>query len=599
MVISVQEKRRRFLPLLLAAIVVLPLLPINRAKAAGLNLYFGSQNYTVSPGESFQIGVYLKPDDGRISDYQVELGYNPLYLEYLSGADNVTDGKIYLSGSGQNRMQVKHLLKFRALAGGGTALWFTNAAANDNAGTPLELTSKGNSLPAAPISITPVQSTLLDSITVDGNPIEGFDPYLMNYSISVSGDIEVLDIVANGPGEVSISNTALAVGDNHIYITSTSGNRTGIYDIYVNRPTPQTVSDVDSDSPADSSADNPMSMRIRRLADVMDSDSFAFIIIALNVLIVLVIVLAVVLRRQRYEREERKRKAELRKEASLKRKQQLAVLNLDSTEVRKTEWEDQMAVADMEHLLRHEEPVIEVQDVCMDFRISTQNVSGIKELLIQAVKGKVSYRNLAALSHVTFNVYKGEVVGIIGTNGSGKSTLMKLVSGAMNPTSGRIVVDQRKVQLLTLGTGFDMELTAHENVYLNGAIIGYSKKFIDEHYDIIVQFAELEGFMEEKVKNFSSGMVSRLGFAIATAEDAPEILLLDEVLSVGDEFFRKKSLKRIKEMIHGGSTVLMVSHGMETILENCTKVVWIEKGVPKRIGSPREVCAEYRKQKEA
>jgi len=609
MVIRVQEKRCRLLPLLLAAIVVLPLLPINRAKAAGLNLYFGSQNYTVSPGESFQIGVYLKPDDGRISDYQVELGYNPLYLEYLSGADNVTDGKIYLSGSGQNRMQVKYLLKFRALAGGGTALWFTNAAANDNAGTPLELTSKGNSLPAAPISITPVQSTLLDSITVDGNPIEGFDPYLMNYSISVSGDTEVLDIVANGPGEVSISNTALAVGDNHIYITSTSGNRTGIYDIYVNRQEPQavpetstdsaSVTDEGSDSSADSTADNPMSMRIRRLADVMDSDSFAFIIIALNVLIVLVIVLAVVLRRQRYEREERKRKAELRKEASLKRKQQLAVLNLDSTEVRKTEWEDQMAVADMEHLLRHEEPVIEVQDVCMDFRISTQNVSGIKELLIQAVKGKVSYRNLAALSHVTFNVYKGEVVGIIGTNGSGKSTLMKLVSGAMNPTSGRIVVDQRKVQLLTLGTGFDMELTAHENVYLNGAIIGYSKKFIDEHYDIIVQFAELEGFMEEKVKNFSSGMVSRLGFAIATAEDAPEILLLDEVLSVGDEFFRKKSLKRIKEMIHGGSTVLMVSHGMGTILENCTKVVWIEKGVPQRIGSPKEVCAAYRKQKEA
>ena len=331
----------------------------------------------------------------------------------------------------------------------------------------------------------------------------------------------------------------------------------------------------------------------------MDSDSFTFVVIALNVLIVLVLVLAVVLRRQRYEREERKRKAELRKEAALKKKQQLAVLNLDNTEVRKNEWEDQMAVADMEHLLRHEAPVIEVQDVCMDFRISTQNVSGIKELLIQAVKGKVSYRNLAALSHVTFNVYKGEVVGIIGTNGSGKSTLMKLVSGAMNPTSGRIVVDQRKVQLLTLGTGFDMELTAHENVYLNGAIIGYSKKFIDEHYDSIVKFAELEGFMEEKVKNFSSGMVSRLGFAIATAEDAPEILLLDEVLSVGDEFFRKKSLKRIKEMIHGGSTVLMVSHGMGTILENCTKVVWIEKGVPQRIGSPKEVCAAYRKQKEA
>lgn len=608
MVKKVKEKRWRFLPVLLAAIVAISLFPLAKADAAGLNLYFGSQNYTVSPGESFQIGVYLDTDDGRIGDYRVELGYNPLYLDYLSGADNVSNGTITLSGSGQNRMQVKYLLKFRALAGGGTSLWFTSATANDTAGNALEVAPTENGLPIAPISITPAESTLLDSITVGGTPIEGFDPYLMNYSISVSGDTEVLDISASGPGEISTSNTALAVGDNHIYITSTAGNRTGIYDIYVNRPEPQaaqmeidttTTDSTAGDTSAETAADNPMSMRIRRLAEIMDSDSFTFVVIALNVLIVLVLVLAVVLRRQRYEREERKRKAELRKEAALKKKQQLAVLNLDNTEVRKTEWEDQMAVADMEHLLRHEAPVIEVQDVCMDFRISTQNVSGIKELLIQAVKGKVSYRNLAALSHVTFNVYKGEVVGIIGTNGSGKSTLMKLVSGAMNPTSGRIVVDQRKVQLLTLGTGFDMELTAHENVYLNGAIIGYSKKFIDEHYDSIVKFAELEGFMEEKVKNFSSGMVSRLGFAIATAEDAPEILLLDEVLSVGDEFFRKKSLKRIKEMIHGGSTVLMVSHGMGTILENCTKVVWIEKGVPQRIGSPKEVCAAYRKQKEA
>ena len=165
----------------------------------------------------------------------------------------------------------------------------------------------------------------------------------------------------------------------------------------------------------------------------------------------------------------------------------------------------------------------------------------------------------------------------------------------MNPTSGRVVVDRKKIQLLTLGTGFDMELSARENVYLNGAIIGYSKEFIDEHYDEIVEFAELGDFMDEKVKNFSSGMVSRLGFAIATVGDAAEILILDEVLSVGDEFFRKKSLARIKEMIHGGSTVLMVSHGMNTILDNCTKCVWIEKGVMKMIGEPKTVCEAYRK----
>lgn len=243
-----------------------------------------------------------------------------------------------------------------------------------------------------------------------------------------------------------------------------------------------------------------------------------------------------------------------------------------------------------------QEPVIKVEDVTMKFKVSTSNASGIKEYLIQRLRKQVNYREFLALDDVSFDVYRGEIVGVIGTNGSGKSTLLKIVSGALNPTSGRVVVDRKKIQLLTLGTGFDMELSARENVYLNGAIIGYSKEFIDEHYDEIVEFAELGDFMDEKVKNFSSGMVSRLGFAIATVGDAAEILILDEVLSVGDEFFRKKSLARIKEMIHGGSTVLMVSHGMNTILDNCTKCVWIEKGVLQMVGDAKKVCEAYRKQ---
>lgn len=245
-----------------------------------------------------------------------------------------------------------------------------------------------------------------------------------------------------------------------------------------------------------------------------------------------------------------------------------------------------------------EPPVISVQDVTMVFQISTCNVSGIKEYFIQQMKGQASCYELTALDHISFDVFKGEVVGIIGTNGSGKSTLLRIVSGALDPTGGRVLVDRRKVQLLTLGTGFDMELSARENVYLNGAIIGYSKEFLDAHYEEIAAFAELEDFMEEKVKNFSSGMVSRLGFAIATAGDAAEILILDEVLSVGDEFFRKKSLARIQEMIHGGSTVLMVSHGMGTILENCSKVVWIEKGKLKMVGEAKEVCRAYQREGE-
>ena len=241
-------------------------------------------------------------------------------------------------------------------------------------------------------------------------------------------------------------------------------------------------------------------------------------------------------------------------------------------------------------------PIIRVDHVTMKYKVATSSTSGLKDFLIQKIKKQITTRDLLALDEVSFDVYKGEIVGIIGTNGSGKSTLLKIVSGALKPTGGKVIVDQSKIQLLTLGAGFDTELSARENVYLNGAIIGYSREFIDQHYNEIVEFSELDGFMDEKVKNFSSGMVSRLGFAIATAGDAAEILILDEVLSVGDEFFRKKSLARIKEMIHGGSTVLMVSHGMGTILSNCTKAVWIEKGRLQMAGDTKTVCEAYRKQ---
>lgn len=274
---------------------------------------------------------------------------------------------------------------------------------------------------------------------------------------------------------------------------------------------------------------------------------------------------------------------------------------LDQTS-NKTIWEEveesikadqEKAEATIADVYEDSEPIISVQNVTMKFTVSNSNASSIKEYFVQAVKKQVKFRELVALDNVSFDAYKGEVIGIIGTNGSGKSTLLRIISGAMNPTKGKVIVDQKKVQLLTLGTGFDMELSARENVYLNGSLIGYTKEFIDEHYDEIVEFAELEGFMEAKVKTFSSGMVSRLGFAIATIGDAAEILILDEVLSVGDEFFRKKSLKRVKELIHGGSTVLMVSHGMGTIVENCSKVVWIEKGKLQMVGDAKVVCHKY------
>lgn len=241
---------------------------------------------------------------------------------------------------------------------------------------------------------------------------------------------------------------------------------------------------------------------------------------------------------------------------------------------------------------------IEIKNVTMRFRRARDEVSSLKELLVRRLRGEHKYETFTALDDVSLSIGKGEVVGIVGTNGSGKSTLLKIISGALIPTAGTVQVDQKKVQLLTLGTGFDMELTGRENVYLNGAVIGYTKAFIDDKYQDIVRFAELEGFMEEKVRNYSSGMVSRLGFAIATVRDAPEILILDEVLSVGDMFFRKKSEARIREMIHTGSTVLIVSHSTSVIRGNCTKAVWLEKGKLRKIGDPGQVCGAYEKMKE-
>lgn len=245
--------------------------------------------------------------------------------------------------------------------------------------------------------------------------------------------------------------------------------------------------------------------------------------------------------------------------------------------------------------IEEKEIEIAVKNVTMEFKRTKDEATSIKELFVRSAKHQNKVEKFKALDNVSFTIRKGEVVGIIGTNGSGKSTILKIISGALTPTAGTVEVDRDKIQLLTLGTGFDFELTGRENVYLNGAVIGYTKEFIDEKYDDIVKFAELEGFMEQKVRNYSSGMVSRLGFAIATMRDTPEILILDEVLSVGDMFFRKKSEARIKEMIKSGSTVLIVSHSTSVIRSNCTKAIWIEKGVLKDIGTPTEVCRAYEK----
>lgn len=237
--------------------------------------------------------------------------------------------------------------------------------------------------------------------------------------------------------------------------------------------------------------------------------------------------------------------------------------------------------------------VIWAEKVCLDFDRGVNELSSLKEFVIRKIKRRKKKGKFRALNDISFEIHKGDVVGVIGTNGAGKSTLLKVISGAYTPTSGTMYADRSKVQILTLGTGFDGELTGRENVYLNGAIIGYERSFIKEHYDEIVEFAELEGFMDEKMKNYSSGMVSRLAFSIATVGNVAEILILDEVLSVGDRLFSQKSLKRIQEMIHSGSTVIMVSHSIAAIKKNCNKVLWIEKGRMIAYGDTEEICDLY------
>lgn len=237
--------------------------------------------------------------------------------------------------------------------------------------------------------------------------------------------------------------------------------------------------------------------------------------------------------------------------------------------------------------------MIEITDLWMDFKISLDKKDSLKERIISSLQKRNDYTILHALKEINLEVKSGEVLGIIGSNGSGKSTLLRIIAGILKPSKGEIKVDKKKVQLLTLGTGFDGQLTAKENVYLNGSLIGYSQKFLDENYDKIVKFAELDGFMNEKIKNFSSGMTARLGFAIATAGDFKDILLLDEVLSVGDIAFRKKSGERIHELMHGGATVLLVSHSIDTILSHCSRVIWLEKGELRENGTPSVVCKNY------
>jgi ABC-type polysaccharide/polyol phosphate transport system ATPase subunit len=236
--------------------------------------------------------------------------------------------------------------------------------------------------------------------------------------------------------------------------------------------------------------------------------------------------------------------------------------------------------------------IIKVENVGMEFNLSQEKVDNLKEYVIKLIKRELMFQPFWALKDVSFEVEKGDRLGLVGMNGAGKSTLLKLISGVMKPTEGSIEVKGRISPLLELGAGFDPDYTGRENIFLNGALLGYTKNFIESKFDEIVEFSELEEFLDVPIKNYSSGMRARLGFSIATSVK-PEILILDEVLSVGDIKFQEKSREKMESLMDSEVTLLFVSHSVEQVKSFCNKAIWLQHGKLMAKGSVDEVCELY------
>ena len=232
------------------------------------------------------------------------------------------------------------------------------------------------------------------------------------------------------------------------------------------------------------------------------------------------------------------------------------------------------------------ETAIRVEDVSMLFNLSSEKIDSIKEYLIKTVRRELHYQEFWALKNISFALEKGDSLGIVGLNGSGKSTLLKVISGILKPTAGKVETVGEIAPLIELGAGFDANLSARENIYLNGAILGHNREYMDQRFDEIVAFAELQDFVDTAIKNYSSGMVARLGFAIATMN-------VPDILAVGDYKFQEKSFQRMQEMIHSGATVVFVSHSIEQVKQICTKALWLEHGEMRDFGEAERVCTAY------
>lgn len=236
--------------------------------------------------------------------------------------------------------------------------------------------------------------------------------------------------------------------------------------------------------------------------------------------------------------------------------------------------------------------MIDVERVTIRFNLSKQKVDNLKEYLVKLMKKELMFQEFLAVNDVSFQVRKGEAWGLIGTNGSGKSTMLKAISGIIKPYKGHITVNGNVAPLIELGAGFDPECTARENIFLNGCVLGHSEKFMTEHFDEIVEFADIGTFLDSPLKNFSSGMKARLGFSVATMVK-PDILIVDEVLAVGDFKFQQKCMNRMRELLDGGTTLLFVSHNIEQVRKLCDHAVWLDHGLLRMAGDVDSVCDAY------
>lgn len=237
-------------------------------------------------------------------------------------------------------------------------------------------------------------------------------------------------------------------------------------------------------------------------------------------------------------------------------------------------------------------PIISIDHVSMRFNLAKEKHESLKEYFIALTHGGIRFDEFFALKDVSFDIMPGDFYGLIGLNGSGKSTLLKIISGVYKPSSGKVTVRGTIAPLIELGAGFDMDLTARENIYLNGAVLGFDRDYMNEHFESIIEFSELRDFIDVPVKNFSSGMIARLGFSIATEVKA-DLLVVDEVLAVGDFMFQQKCMKRLEGMLADGSTLLFVSHASDTVRSLCNRAVWLDHGVKRADGPSDEVCTAY------